>query len=524
MRSTRTLCRIAALAFAAALILTSGARAALVANESFNTYPIGELDGLNGGSGWAGGWSVFPGYDLEDVVDPTGIAPNNAPLISTSTGVPFDGNGRAVQVRGNKPLNGNSIQRQLASPFAGDDLYVSFLWRPEQDLVTDDFFILWLDDDPATNVDDKHDDDDVAFLGARGANQVFARLSNTSGTSTNQDTGANVVGANQDSLIVGRLYKDGGSSDYNRFSFWVDPTSPALGAPLKTVSRSTGMNQVSYVGLRTGQRTEDTDMFLFDQLRLGTTPADVVAQVIAGDDFDLPTGSLAGHTGGWGFGANHPWVTKGNPQVVEPTTPLSHAYIDGGDRAVASNGSGTDYKNRFSRQLAGSLPDDFYFSLLGRYDDLDSNDFFTIWLDSNGNLASNNHSTNVPNIGIKGGQFFARFDVSKEVYLGTASDGEDFLLVGHIYKDGSSAYNTFEAWLNPIAPGSPDVLLTGTGPGSLSFIGLRMGANSEAADILYVDRIRFGPTLESVGVVPEPATVSLLVFGGIGLVARRRRS
>jgi len=520
----------AGLLLAVALYSSGPAAAALVAYDTFNSYDAGEITGLNGGTGWAGGWLVFD-EDREDVIDTTAITP---PAPSMPYADPFPK--RAVRAFGNggpspNNANGNPIQRELASPFTGNDLYVSFLWRSEQPFGTSEFFVFWADDEAAANMEDRHDDDDVAFLGALGDHEFFARLVNGSGTNSQGLTSTGSFAANEDHFILGRLTKNGGP-DFDQLSLWVDPASSSPGSPDVSVSRSTGMTQITHVGLRTGQYTDPGDAFLFDQLSLGTTIADVVPPEIAADDFDLPAGELNGRNGGWGFGADaaHEWkADTDRTEVVNPTSPLEFGPLDGGNRAVEiDGGGGAGPKNHLSRQLAGDLPDEFYFSFLGRYDGLDDNDFFAFWLDGNGNTSDAHND--VPNIGVRQGEFFLRLNINEEESLGAAGDGETFFLVGHILKSGDDY--TFDAWLNPAAPNLPPdetVLKTDSGMADFGFLGVRMGSNSDEGDKLFLDRIRFGSSyldvaFEPAAVIPEPSTCvvwGLLVVLGLGLYRRR---
>ncbi len=527
-RFPRRFCPAAALVLALAWS-TMSAAAPFTASDSFNAYDLGELDGGAAGVGWADAWVVSDpaSQDRENVVTPPTQPMGLDNGSGGFNGVPFDGANRAVEING-AGQNNSPIRRELATAFSGDSLYFSYLFRETSGLDNSDFFTLWLDDEDGA--DDNLHTDGSAFLGVQGQSggRGFARLHRTNSARQEVLAPATInLGDGSDYLLVGRLFRDGGSSDYNRLTGWLNPTIDDVRDSSNTFGtvefENIGLSSVTHVGVRTGASTDPTDVYLFDQLRLGEHPYAVVPGPIAGDDFDLPAGELNSQTGGWGFGrdADHEWKAVENyTEVVSMNQPLQVGSTIGSDRAVEMTVDDSEpaIRNRLSRKFAETLPDDFYFSFLGRYEGLDDDDFFALWLDNNGSLGSDSHGDS-PNIGLRGGQVYTRLNQTSIEPWAEASDGETFLLVGHVFSDAGT--HTMEAWLNPTSTNAPaDV--TATFGGSLpdfSHMGIRMGAASDGGDMLTIDRIRFGDSLAGVVSVPEPSSailcglMALLVLG-----------
>ena len=159
--------------------------------------------------------------------------------------------------------------------------------------------------------------------------------------------------------------------------------------------------------------------------------------------------------------------------------------------------------HRMARKLAEPLTEDFYFSLLVKYEGLDKNDFFALWFDDVAGGKGSSHSR-VPNFGLKEKQFFTRFEVNKEGFSRELIDGECFLLVGRVMKDQSSDFNRLEFWVNPDGDrsASPDAVVqqeTGAKPlKEINVVGMRIGQYTEVSDSLFVDRLVLGKTFESV--------------------------
>lgn len=218
-------------------------------------------------------------------------------------------------------------------------------------------------------------------------------------------------------------------------------------------------------------------------------------------------------------GSSHPWVMDPKfARIVYLAEPLSWASVSGGHDAMELDGRDPAFPfiaNRLQSKLEQPLSDDFYFSLLGRYTGLDDDDFFSLWFDDRVDQQSGeglSHSTQ-PNAGIRFGEYFARVDMGRVDYHGHPKDQATFFLIGQLRKDTRDRFSEIRLWVNPTSKtlGHPDASVPFNEGNSLSlfsYIGVRMGKNTELQDKLLLDRIVLGSTLADV-FIPEavaPAT------------------
>ena len=225
-------------------------------------------DSFTGGFGWSGPWTtseISPAILLDrGLVWPAGS-------ISLT-------DGRAVEMIGTGERN-NPLRRQLAEPFAGDELFVRFLLRYRADGIdtaaVDDgeFFVLWLDDrdggDQATHGEVPNIGIHVATEGPLKDSNVFmARISP-------QESGWSEIELSGDRtfLIVGRLSKSvtGEFENYDTVELWIDPRVDAMREPAATIHRRQSINQVRWLGFSTGRKTESGDRIWIDELAVGRT-------------------------------------------------------------------------------------------------------------------------------------------------------------------------------------------------------------------------------------------------------------
>ncbi|QDV17591.1 FecR protein [Gimesia panareensis] len=228
--------------------------------------------------------------------------------------------------------------------------------------------------------------------------------------------------------------------------------------------------------------------------------------ILAGEAFEYRATSLSEQTGGVGFSHEGWWADPNFTRLMVPEQRMQWGGLEGGPMVLQSRGHHHAYPalaHRMARKLAEPLTEDFYFSLLVKYEGLDKNDFFGLWFDDVMGGKGSSHSR-APNFGLKEKQFFARFEVNQEGFSSGLVDGECFLLVGRVMKDESSYFNRLEFWVNPVGDRSetPDaVVQQGKGAKQLKAVhvlGMRIGQYTEVSDSLFVDRLVIGKTFASV--------------------------
>jgi hypothetical protein len=234
---------------AAALSLAfvaSHAGAAVIAQDGFQSYSTGALNGANGGSGWGGAWSATGNAN---VVDPAANLSGN----------------RALALTGNA---NNAAVRTLASSFSGNSLFVSFLVQADRGTSIDrnDFMGLWLDlgtNNGGTNrpnIGIKGNQDSTT-----STNDLFAR---TTGTNGSYAPGSN-IDALDTYLVVGHLYRNA-AGNYTNFDLWLNPTVDDFLSPDASFTGNAGISAIDRVGIRLAN-LDSGDRILIDNLRLSTT-------------------------------------------------------------------------------------------------------------------------------------------------------------------------------------------------------------------------------------------------------------
>ena len=228
--------------------------------------------------------------------------------------------------------------------------------------------------------------------------------------------------------------------------------------------------------------------------------------ILAGEAFEYPATSLLQQTGGVGFHYEGWWADPNFTRLMVPEQRMQWGDLEGGPMVLQSRGHHHAYPSlahRMARELAEPLTEEFYFSLLVKYEGLDKNDFFALWFDDVAGGKGSSHSR-VPNFGLKEKRFFARFEVNQEGFSAGLVEGECFLLVGRVMKEQSSDFNRLEIWVNPVGDQgeTPDAVVElGKGAKKLNavhVVGMRIGQYTEVSDSLFVDRLVLGKTFESV--------------------------
>ncbi len=216
-----------------------------------------ELDGQNGGLGWASAWTADTG--ITEVVDP------GTPLqFGNSEDTPLYGGDRALRLDGNSQ---SAATRSLDATYSGDEVYVSFLLRWDEGTVDDnDFAALFFGTgEPSIGV--------KGNKAGGGLEDFYVRLG-----PGGEQYSSEIADNSTTHLIVGRLFKDSGTGNYDRFSLWVDPDWDDLHAPDVTATGDAGFASFSAIGIK-GWNLDANDSVLFDELRLGRTWGDVMPLV-----------------------------------------------------------------------------------------------------------------------------------------------------------------------------------------------------------------------------------------------------
>jgi hypothetical protein len=246
------------------LVQPGAGHASTIAQDSFS-YAAGELNGQNGGVGFAGAWTA--NVVATEVADP-GVS-----LSYAGGATVVDGGSSALRITGN---NNNLAFRDLAVPVSLDEIFVSFLFRYEGALDTNDFGVLWHDNVSTGTHTTRPNLGIKANQGnGSGTEDVVARLQ-LSGTG--QVYAVDLV-AGQTYFILGRLSKSapGVGSAYDEFDVWVNPTAGASGTPDLTATGSGGISSFGTIGVRTAN-IDALDEFWIDELKYATTFATAVPE------------------------------------------------------------------------------------------------------------------------------------------------------------------------------------------------------------------------------------------------------
>lgn len=248
MRLDGLLFRVFLLAALAAGVFPLSARAAAVVYDGFGYPPGVDLNGQNGGVGWAGGWFNQGG----------------AATLTTAAGLGF-GNLAVTPGAATTPVDNSIVStypRNFAAPMGADNttLYLSFLLRPESDfgfyggLNLGGYFI--------------------GKSGLNSNNQPVTTYGLEGGVTGNVASSAVVAQAGTTVLLVLRAQFKAG---LDTFDLFVDPV-PGLAEPLVADATMTNVdldlvnNSFLYINNPGG--------WTIDEIRLGSTFADVTPTAV----------------------------------------------------------------------------------------------------------------------------------------------------------------------------------------------------------------------------------------------------
>ena len=240
----------------AALALGSTAHATLIAYDGFEGDATGALNSKTGGTGWSASWSAITGVT---------VAAPSTTLVYNSGAVSLNGGNRVAQVSATGTTD-NVAPRSFASQTG--TLYFSFLFRLASGTSDDDFIQFMLNDD--TSVTNSASIGDLSNVS--GANDFSSRIGGSNGGTS---VSSNVPIAQATTyLLVGKVSKVS-SSNYNHIDLFINPSTTTETGALASQTVSASISSVSYFTVRVSN-IESTDQYQFDELRIGTTWADVV--------------------------------------------------------------------------------------------------------------------------------------------------------------------------------------------------------------------------------------------------------
>lgn len=213
---------ISSAVLAALLVNISVAKATtVVASDNFNAK-TGSVTAQTGGTGWASGWQ-------------SGLTP--APTVVTQSA-----GDNALQM---STTSVNAAYRDLSVAMTGD-IFVRYTFQYSGKLETNDFLGLWFGNSDGPNIGMKANCGDGTC-----ANDAFTR--------TNMGETAKMINPSDLSpltsyVLFGHLYKSIGSTNYNRFDAWLNPSSLEMATLINPDARAAGnssMSSVSRIGFRT---------------------------------------------------------------------------------------------------------------------------------------------------------------------------------------------------------------------------------------------------------------------------------
>ncbi len=256
------------------------------------------------------------------------------------------------------------------------------------------------------------------------------------------------------------------------------------------------------------------------------------ASLIASESFDYNTslgtyGNLTGENGGSGWTGAWGGDTARNAVYDASSSPMTYTIatgvtVDGGNRAVHSRENIAG-----SRSFTTQNANDVYISFLFRYDASINTQFSQIQI-GNAYIGFRGVS-GAGDLSLKmGSQDASGAALAKDTGIDVAL-GTTYFMVAKLSKSVAglgNQYNTGTLWVNPTSTlESMGVDGTATGNIGSSLSSLRIfGDNNSNSNIRSFDEIRVGTTWQDVipQDVPEPASLALLLSGGLLLLGRRR--
>ena len=248
----------------ACLALSTTARATLIAYDGFESYTSDAVLSTNsGGTGWLTNWSS---------VSSVKVVTTASPIAYTNGAVTINGGTLAAEAADPAGNLGVALDNVASRSFATQTgtVYFSFLFRAESGSGADDFIQFSLNND--TSITNSGSIGDLSNVS--GTNTFASRIGGTSGGSSVNSTTS--VSDATTFFLVGKISKTS-TGNYNRMELFVNPTTlTEPGVVSATQNADSGTAAISHFTLRISN-LETADQYRFDELRIGTTWADVVA-------------------------------------------------------------------------------------------------------------------------------------------------------------------------------------------------------------------------------------------------------
>jgi hypothetical protein len=263
MKGILSSCAVAAVA----AVLSGQAGAAVIAADSFETYPAGSQLESNAGVGQSGGTGFTGAWNTTDT-GRAGVTIAAQSLDYAAGAINIDGGNNALLVSGATNLN-EAAARQFPTQ-DNTPVYFSFLYRTTNDpLTSEDFIQVGLSNaatgEPPVSVGTANN-----AAGNAPPPVFFVRNPTTAGNSVNSTI---PLEANRTYLVVGKGYSTGGSTTYNAIDLFLDPTTttePALATLSRVAPVGQGPDTVSFFDIRTA-RLDAGDQYSFDNITIAST-------------------------------------------------------------------------------------------------------------------------------------------------------------------------------------------------------------------------------------------------------------
>ena len=261
------------------------ANAALIAYEGFEDNTVGQvLDGNgNGGSGWVNDWNILNARASEVTVQSN--------TMSYAAGaIEIDGGARMLRYTASEgsiqAIGGRNFPTQTGT------IYMSFLMQASANdnaSARDDFYQFGLTNSTYTGTGAPDINSPVSAMDRNGTIQL------RSGTSTSIDSTID-TGVGNTFFLVLRAEKTDASSTYNDLTLYINPDNAIEGLNTNiTTTIDSGLDLSGNAAIAIRKAFLETgDTYLLDEIRIGSTFADVITLVPEPATFCLAAVGLGG--------------------------------------------------------------------------------------------------------------------------------------------------------------------------------------------------------------------------------------